>query len=392
MTEITPACAASPPADWPRSGAVEPPRVTMQPAPAYTFAAPWLTISQIAPVPTTGSPYDLAAQQSKIPCPSQRKREIGLPSFGEKLKTEREKRKISLEQISSSTKIGTRMLQALEEDKFNQLPGGIFNKGFVRAYARFVGLDEDQAVAEYLQASGDAPLVRNEPGGHEAASPEERARENQQNIHRLEAISDAPTRSLPWGLFAALLLVVALALSFWNHRQRERARLAVPPASTMTAAPSSSGASAASSEADGTNPPASNSAATTRPTANSLTTASTNSPPPGQAAPSVAPKTSPDSTAAPLPGEFTVVILVREESWISISADGKTTASELLEAGSERTVRGRKEVIVKAGNAGGVTFQFNGKKLETGGDYGEVKTVTFGPDGLLPTAPPPSTP
>ncbi|MGB9233137.1 MAG: DUF4115 domain-containing protein, partial [Terriglobales bacterium] len=95
---------------------------------------------------------------------------------------------------------------------------------------------------------------------------------------------------------------------------------------------------------------------------------------------------------AALPGEFTVVIHAREESWISISADGKTTASELLEAGSERIVRGRKEVIVKAGNAGGVTFQFNGKKLDTGGDYGEVKTVTFGPGGLLPTAPPPSTP
>ena len=80
-----------------------------------------------------------------------------MPSFGEKLKQEREQRKITLEQISISTKIGTRMLQALEEDRFNQLPGGIFNKGFVRAYARCVGLDEDQTVAEYLEASGDAP-------------------------------------------------------------------------------------------------------------------------------------------------------------------------------------------------------------------------------------------
>ena len=83
-----------------------------------------------------------------------------MPSFGEKLKLEREKRKITLEQISVSTKIGTRMLHALEEDKFSQLPGGIFNKGFVRAYARFVGLDEDQTVADYLQASGDAPPVQ----------------------------------------------------------------------------------------------------------------------------------------------------------------------------------------------------------------------------------------
>ena len=57
------------------------------------------------------------------------------------------------------------MLQALEEDKFNQLPGGIFNKGFVRAYSRCVGLDEDQTVAEYLQASGDAPPLEPNPEG-----------------------------------------------------------------------------------------------------------------------------------------------------------------------------------------------------------------------------------
>ena len=76
-----------------------------------------------------------------------------MPSFGEKLKQEREKRKMTLEEISISTKIGTRMLQALEEDKFNQLPGGIFNKGFIRAYSRYVGLDEDQTCLLYTSPS-----------------------------------------------------------------------------------------------------------------------------------------------------------------------------------------------------------------------------------------------
>src|SRR6202158_2452345 len=112
--------------------------------------------------------------------PSGESGRLVLPSFGEKLKQEREKRKITLEQISVSTKIGTRMLQALEEDKFSQLPGGIFNKGFVRAYSRFVGLDEDQTVADYLQASGDAPPVSTEI----AAREEER--EPAENIRRME--------------------------------------------------------------------------------------------------------------------------------------------------------------------------------------------------------------
>ncbi len=328
-----------------------------------------------------------------------------MPSFGEKLKLEREKRKITLEQISGSTKIGIRMLQALEEDKFNQLPGGIFNKGFVRAYSRCVGLDEDQAVADYLQASGDAPPVSTEIAAHE-----DLARENAENVNRLEAISDAPARQLPWGLFAALLLVIALALSLWSHRRREEARQSVRPTPT-TAATQVSGelSRGVSGEDSGAASPRPGS-----PTANSPTTSSpATGSPTGGSAPSVRPATIPPSAscekvssvapktpqnlsaAAPAaaPGEFTVVIQAREESWISITADGSTSTSELLAAGSERAIRGRKEVIVKVGNAGGVDFRFNGKKLDIGGELGEVKTVTFGPRGVLPNAPaPPSTP
>jgi cytoskeleton protein RodZ len=99
------------------------------------------------------------------------------------------------------------------------------------------------------------------------------------------------------------------------------------------------------------------------------------------------------ASPAATPGEFTVLIQTREESWISITADGKSAPSELLATGSQRTIRGRKEVVVKVGNAGGVDFHFNGKKLDTGGEFGEVKTITLGPAGIIPNAPaPPSTP
>ncbi len=88
-----------------------------------------------------------------------------------------------------------------------------------------------------------------------------------------------------------------------------------------------------------------------------------------------------------------VVMQAREDSWVSITVDGETVSSELLAAGSERAARGQKEIIVKAGNAGGIDFLFNGKKVEIGGEFGEVKTVTFGPHGIVPNAPaPPSTP
>src|SRR6266513_3150229 len=73
-------------------------------------------------------------------------------SFGERLQRERANRKVSLEEIATATKIGTRNLRALETEDFDDLPGGIFNRGFVRSYARYLGLDEEQTVAEYLAA------------------------------------------------------------------------------------------------------------------------------------------------------------------------------------------------------------------------------------------------
>ena len=69
--------------------------------------------------------------------------------FGEHLKREREMRGVSLEEISAATRISTRFLEALENDHWDELPGGVFNRGFIRSVARFLGLDEDRLVAEY---------------------------------------------------------------------------------------------------------------------------------------------------------------------------------------------------------------------------------------------------
>src|ERR1051326_236447 len=75
-----------------------------------------------------------------------------MASFGERMRREREMRGVTLDEIAESTKIGKRNLQALEDEEFDKLPGGIFNKGFVRAYAKYLGIDEEQAVADFLAA------------------------------------------------------------------------------------------------------------------------------------------------------------------------------------------------------------------------------------------------
>src|SRR5579864_2892060 len=82
-------------------------------------------------------------------------------AFGDRLRREREMRGITLDEITESTKISRRHLEALEGDHFDQLPGGVFNKGFVRAYARFLGIDEDRAVADYSAASNEQPEPEN---------------------------------------------------------------------------------------------------------------------------------------------------------------------------------------------------------------------------------------
>jgi cytoskeletal protein RodZ len=75
-------------------------------------------------------------------------------SIGEELKREREFREISLREISDATKINIRMLEAIEKDNFSALPGGIFNRNFIRAYATFIGLDPEVIIKKYLVQTG----------------------------------------------------------------------------------------------------------------------------------------------------------------------------------------------------------------------------------------------
>ena len=144
-------------------------------------------------------------------------------SFGERLKRTRENKKMSIDDVSRATKIAPRMLSALEESKFDQLPGGVFNKGFVRAYARHLGLDEEQAVRDYNSAAGSViPEIKPEDAELRAiAERKEKERQGRPG-------SDG----LPWGMIAAFLLVLALGLSIWGFYTRER----VTPSQTRSEA------------------------------------------------------------------------------------------------------------------------------------------------------------
>ena len=88
-------------------------------------------------------------------------------NFGERLQREREMREVSLEELTKSTRISARFLQALENEDWDKLPGGVFGRGFVRTIARYLGLDEESLLGEY-------DLARADQSQAELAKPEER--------------------------------------------------------------------------------------------------------------------------------------------------------------------------------------------------------------------------
>src|ERR1039457_6529880 len=143
-------------------------------------------------------------------------------AFGERLRREREMRDISLDEIAAVTKIGTRLLRALEDEQFDLLPGGIFNKGYVRAYAKYVGIDEEQAVADYLQAAHEAPPAVHGTAGETPPSRFEGASREQLSAPRRSTFPVVP-------VLIVLVLIAGIAGGWRLYLERQfdrRARVA----------------------------------------------------------------------------------------------------------------------------------------------------------------------
>ena len=75
-------------------------------------------------------------------------------------------RGVSLNEISAATRISTRFLEAIENDRWNELPGGAFNRGFIRSIARFLGLDEDSASGRVRARNEEPPCSAPDRAGN----------------------------------------------------------------------------------------------------------------------------------------------------------------------------------------------------------------------------------
>jgi cytoskeletal protein RodZ len=140
-----------------------------------------------------------------------------MASFGENLRRERELRGVSLREIADSTKISVRFLRALEEDRLDLLPGGLFPKAFVRQYARHLGLDAERYVAEFLYVAGERPSLVTTPPPSEP---------------------QPVSRGL---VFFGVVVAVGVILSLKLGGAPERAAISPPAVESQTSAPESSG-------------------------------------------------------------------------------------------------------------------------------------------------------
>lgn len=272
-------------------------------------------------------------------------------SFGERLQREREMRGITLDEIATATKISARSLRALEEEDFAKLPGGIFNKGFVRAYAHYLGIDEEEAVADFVAVHGEAeqplpnpPEKEEEPGSRSSGS----------------------------GKWVAVILVLAFAACFAAWRT---GRLKLPGRRARQT-------SAASQAPLRPTPQTSVPAAVT-------TSVPQSSGPGGAVQPPKSPisQTSGATSALPAPSAppnsaFTLDIKARQDSWVDIWVDGKHVTAETIRAAGERSFSANQKIVLRAGNAGGLEFSHNGKPLTIATKQGEPRTFTFTPGGL----------
>ena len=297
-------------------------------------------------------------------------------SFGERLRREREMRGVSLDQIVATTKIGRRLLLALEEEQFDLLPGGIFNKSYVRAYAKCVGINEDEAVAEYMQAANEAP-------------PDTRVIAQQHaSIH-----SNRPMQRSGFPVLPVLILVVVIAggIGGWKvyqDRQNDREKRAAMPANPdVSPQPTNAPAPVAGSGGPAPNQASSAAPVQTPPTSPAATQT------PSSAAPAAAPpsetaaqKVSTESSSASIPtgAPFEVIIRPKDSAWVSVKADGNYVVRGIIRPPDVKTIHATSQVVFYTGNAGAVEVSFNGKNVPLTGGPNAEQVLVFDSRGVVP--------
>jgi len=303
-------------------------------------------------------------------------------TVGERLREARESRGLTLEQVEAQLRIRRGFLAAMEEDRFQELPAGAYARGFVRSYAKFLGLPPEDILADYQYQGGmpdpttSIPTVLDEP-----------------------LIVGSSGRS-PWPMvFLTLMIVLAVAVGSlygYAHLYLHEdplvvlKRLGVIPTSfldhpTSPTMPPENEDSPPIHITPG--PPTGGTARQMETLAPAMpdTPAATAT---LQGIPTPTPRRTATPTMTPTPGpepvepvlvtgEVVVQANVTEPTWVSVTTDGTVIVADTLQPGSQHTWQANESISMRIGNAGGLELTVNGRPLGTLGASGEVIDRVF---------------
>lgn len=269
-------------------------------------------------------------------------------NFGQRLQREREMRGVSRAEICAATRIGTRFLEALENEQWEVLPGGIFNRGFIRAVARFLGLDEDDLVAEYdLAVSEQAPAA---PVLVSAPPPRKSA--------------PRPILLLSVTAVSVLALLGGSWLGWrWQHNRPRQA------------ANEAHGIAANLAQPDRPQPLALSDQQQPSPSNASVGDATSIA--------GLAVSASPSQPGSQIQG-LELKVEAGKETKVSISLDGAKAFDGSIIAGQSRTFTARDDIDISANDAGALLLELNGQTLAPLGPPGQPGTATLTRSDLKP--------
>lgn len=239
--------------------------------------------------------------------------DTGPGNLGERFRAAREARGLTVSQVAEQIRIRSVYLAAIEDEQWSAIGAPVYTRGFIRTYARFLGLDPEEAVAEFN---------RTHPAGLPAAAGAQ------------EPAAPAARRSglLIW--LAAAVAVVLIAFVVYNELTLHPAQTAMAP--LATASPGSAGPSTSPSAA---------------------------------AEPTPAP-------APAIGGARSLALVLSAPSWLRVTVDGNVSMEGTFPAGTSKTFHG-KNALVRIGNAGGVEVYVDGKDRGKLGAAGDVVEQDF---------------
>lgn len=244
-----------------------------------------------------------------------------MADVGARLRASREAKRLSLDAVAASTRVHRRILSAIEQNDASALPPRPYGRGFVRAYARELGLNGDDVVREYFGQFAPA-----EPP---PAPPPERSRP----VLELRPLAER----LPHRLVGMAAIVALLIGGGWMVSRRTPA-----PAAPRQEAVGTSGRTAAP-------PPAA----------------------PAARSPTPAPQAA-----------LNIVLTAAAPCWVTASADGARVVYRVIQTGERVSLQGSRVVSIRAGNAGALTWTVNGRVMGTFGAAGEVRTTRLTPGSI----------